>query len=89
MLVIWVRGYYGSHVLKYIKWVELYRFWKKVLQIYLDSDNWLTTNLIRRYISSLKYVAIGMQSKISYLHPSPCSKQYKDMKSTNQFNYCV
>ena len=23
VLVIWVRGYYGSHVLKYIEWVEL------------------------------------------------------------------
>jgi len=80
------------NVLKYIEWVELYRFWKKgmiLLQIYLDSDNWLTTNLIRRYLSLLNYVAIEMQSKISYLHPSPCNKEYKDMKNTNQVNYCV
>ena len=49
MQVIWVRGYYGSHVLKYIEWVEVCRFWKKemaLLQIFIDSDNWLTNNLI-------------------------------------------
>ena len=45
-----------GHVLKYIEWVELRRFWKKgmiLLQIFIDSDNWLTKNLIRRYLSSL------------------------------------
>ena len=92
MLLIWVRGYYGLHVLKHIKWVELYRFWKKgmiLLQIYIGSDNWLATNLIGRYLSSLNYVTIGTQSKISYLHPSPCSKEYKDIKNTNQVNYCI
>jgi len=41
-----------------------------VLQIYIDSDNWLTANLIRRYLSSLNYVAIEMQSKISFSTPS-------------------
>jgi len=39
MLVMWVREYYGSHMLKYIEWVELCRFWKKgvtLLQIFID-----------------------------------------------------
>ena len=60
-----------------------------LLQIYIDSDNWLITNLIRRYISSLNYIATGIQSKISYLCTSQYSKEYKDMKSTKQVNYCV
>ena len=49
--VLWVRGYYGSHTVKCIERVELCRFWKKgmiLLQTYVDSGNWLTTNLIRR-----------------------------------------
>ena len=52
-------GYYGSHRLKYIEWIKLLIFWKKgvvVLQIYIDSDNWLNKNLISGQISSVNYV---------------------------------
>ena len=69
----------------YVEWVKLSRFWKKrmiLLQIYIDSDNWLTANLIRRFYSSFNYIAIEMLCQISYLHPSSYNKEYKDMKSS-------
>ena len=58
--VLWIAW------IKYIEWVELYKFWKKgmiLFQIYIDSDNWLTTaNLIR---SSFNYIAIGILHQIT------------------------
>jgi len=76
----------GLHMLRYIEWVEHCRFWKKgmiLFQIYIDNDNWLTKNLIRRYLSSLNNVAIGTQSKISYLHPSPVRSTRISRAQTN------
>ena len=80
------QGVLRGHIGKYIEWVEFCRFWNKgmiQLQVYIDCDNQLTTNLIRILFSSFNYVAIGMLSQINYLHPSPYSMEYKDMKSTN------
>ena len=47
ILVLWVRGYYGSRSLKHIQWAESCKFRKKnmpLLQIILGNNVKLTKN---------------------------------------------